>query len=266
MGRIKGFRLESVVPHGVGGPEAGAINLIYSILLKEFEQDFYRFFINQIGNDLNEFEMKGPGNKIYINIRYPGYHDFETKTVDEKNRIRLVIIHTALLRVAKFDKRLDIHKLELIRDKIIEMNFHFEFTIKKFVNTKNRGLIAKIVVIPQMDKFSYYVVIENGGTETGKLLIYEGGTSLYYFPMFFQKGQWISNNEIIITGKENIVETHVLINENRVEYVNLTPYEKPPLFELMKSDISKEDKKKASKDWHHSLPPHIDAALNYEAN
>lgn len=266
MGRIKSFRLGSVVAHGVGGPEAGAINLIYTLLLKEFEQDIYNFWINQIGNELDEFEMKSAGNNIHINIRYPAYDDFEEKNIDERNRIRLDIIHTALLRVAKFDKRLNINKLELIRHKVIEENFNFEFTIKKFVNTKNRNLVAKIVVNPQMYKFSYYVAIENRKTKPIKILIYEGGTDLFYFPKFFQKGKWISNNEIIITGTENIVETHVLINENRVEYVNLTPYEKPPLFELMKFGISKEEKEKVSKDWLHSLPPHIAAALNYEAN
>src|SRR5437667_12875436 len=103
------LRLNSVVPHGVGsGSESLALDLIYEFLLREFAQAIYRYIsINQIGSELNEFVMKEPGNKIHVNIRYPAHEDFESKSADEKNEIRLDIVHTALLRVAEYDKKLD---------------------------------------------------------------------------------------------------------------------------------------------------------------
>src|ERR1700683_733173 len=111
-----GVRLGSVVAHGVGGPEAAALDLIYFFLLQEFGQALYsHIIINQIGNNLDEFVMKEPGNKIHVNIRYPAYEDFEAKSKDEKNMIMLDVIHSALLRVADYDKKLDIIQLEGIR-------------------------------------------------------------------------------------------------------------------------------------------------------
>ena len=87
---IKGFRLGSIVAHGVGGLEAGAIDLIYAFMLHEFEQDFYSVMVNQIGagTDPDEIIIKGPGNNIHINIRYPVLDDFENRTIAEKNQYR----------------------------------------------------------------------------------------------------------------------------------------------------------------------------------
>jgi len=73
---------------------------------------------------------------------------------------------------------------------------------------------------------------------------------------------------LIITGKENVVETHILLNENKVEFLNLTPYEKPPIFEMMKAKAvkSKEESDKAYNDWIHSLPPSVAAIVTQEFN
>src|SRR5688572_4216824 len=94
------LRLGSVVAHGVGGPEAGAVDLIYLFLLMEYRQNIYRaIFINQIGDDLNEVIIK-QGKEIYVNVRHPAPVDFDLKSDEEKNRIRLDVIHTGLLRIA----------------------------------------------------------------------------------------------------------------------------------------------------------------------
>ncbi len=266
---IKGFRLISIVPYGVGGAEAGAINLIYAKLLYEFGQDFYQVKINQIGEGTkpDEIIIKGPGNKIHINIRYPAPEDFEARSVGEKNRYRLDVIHAALNRIADHDGKYNKSKLEEIRSKILLNDFSFQFNIKKFVSPRNKDLIAWIVVEPLMDRFLYFVVVEYQGKESNKILIYQSGTvDLYYFKMFFQKGKWKGENELVLTGKENVVETHVFIKENRVEYVNLTPYEKPPIFEMMKAGISKEEKEKAHQDWLHSLPPSHAAIITQALN
>jgi hypothetical protein len=262
----KGFRLISIVPHGVGGPEAGAISLIYAKLLHDFGQDFYNVKVNQIGegSDPDEIILKEPGNKIHINIRYAAPEDFETWLDVEKNRYRLDIVHAALNRIADYYGKYDKSKLEEIRNKILENDFAFCFHLKKFVYPKNKNLIAWIVVEPVMDRFLYYVVVEYNGHRTHKILIYQGTTDLYYFTMFFQKGKWKSENELVLTGKENVVQTHVFIKENRVEFVNLTPYEKPPIFEMMKADISEEEKEKAHQDWLHSMPPSHAAIIMQE--
>jgi len=122
------LKLNSVVDHGVGGDaEAGVFDLIYSFLLNECGQNFYSaIVVNQIGDDLNEIILR-EGKRIHINIRYPVYEDFESKQFNEKNRIRLDVIHTSLLKIAEYEKKLDPQKLETIRSKIIEQDFKFHF-------------------------------------------------------------------------------------------------------------------------------------------
>ena len=97
------FRLNSIAPGGVGGPEAGALDLIYSLLLQKFDSHVYsHIFINQIGDDLDEGIFRN-GKEIAINIKYP-VENFDEKFVKEKNIIRLEIIHMALLRIAEKEK------------------------------------------------------------------------------------------------------------------------------------------------------------------
>lgn len=53
---------------------------------------------------------------------------------------------------------------------------------------------------------------------------------------------WI--NEFLFKPKEEF-EIQILVDTCSYEVINLTNYEKPPIFELMKSDITKADKAKA---------------------
>lgn len=260
------LRLNSVVPHGVGsGSESLALDLIYEFLLYEFGQDVYRYIsINQIGSDLNEFVMKEPGNKIHVNIRYPVYEDFESKSVDEKNKIRLDVIHTALLRVVEYDERLVIEQLNAIRKKILDSNFSFYFVCRSYVNKVRPALIGKVIVQPAMDRFDYYVLIEENEREKCKLHIYNGRPGVHFTEFFFN-GKWKGENELIIWGKQKEVEIHVLVSECRAEFVNLTRYDNPPYFTVMRADISEEDREKARQDWQHSLPPAV-AAITRQAH
>jgi ribosomal protein L31E len=252
---IKSFRLNSVVPHGVGSnSETSAIEFIYAALLKKFGADAYGFSVVQIGSDLNEIILKETPNRVHINIRYPVDTNFENKTVQEKNLIRLEVIHAALLRFAEKDSKLDIKKLNLIKEDIIKNDFNYEFQLKQFTNRKNKDLVAKIILNPQIDKFVYHVSIENKGLEFLRLPLYNGLPGNEYFTKFFQKGRWKNEYEIIITGKDNIVETHILIDEKRIDFINLTDYENPPMFQLMKAGISKDEKEKTLNDWYDSLP------------
>lgn len=254
---IKGFRLGSIVPDGFGGPEAGAIAFIYAQLLHQAGQHKYAISINQIGLELDEFIHKGPGKKIHINIRYPVVNNFNNKSLEEKNRKRLDIIHDSMLRIAEEFSEYDVAKIEEIKKTILEKNFSFEFKVKSFQHPKNRDLVAKIVVKPQMLSFEYFAVIEQNGVETKRVAFYSGLTTFHYLTLFFQKAKWQGENQLILTGRENIVETHIRFDEDRIEYINLTPYPKPPLFELMKVGITHEEKERYAKNWKHSLPPHI---------
>lgn len=261
------LRLGSIVTHGVGGPECGAIELIYIYLLHEFGQDIYsRIGINQVGDDLEEFVMKESGNRIHVNIRFPVYEDFEAKSLDEKNKIRLDIIHTALLRIAEYDKKLEINRLDAIREKILIHNFSFEFIYKAYRHKNNPSLVSKIVIHPLMDKFIFYAVIENDGEIKCKQIIFTGIATFFYIDRYFFYVKWKSENELIIWGKEKTVETHFFIDTCTIDVINLTAYENPPYYTLMKVGISDENREKANKDWMHSLPPHIAAAIRKANN
>ncbi|GGB25358.1 hypothetical protein [Puia dinghuensis] len=261
------IRLGSVVEHGVGGPETGAINLIYTSMLNEFGQGCYRYIgINQIGEELNEFVMKEAAKTIYVNIRYPVYRDFESKSTGEKNRIRLDVIHAALVRIAEYDRKFDVQVLELIKEKILEKDFSFEFVCKSFVFKKKAGRIAKVVLQPEINKFNYYVVIEDAGKTIRRLLMYVGLTDTIYVSDLFSEGKWKSENEIVITGKLNEVEISVFVSEGEIRFKNLTSYAKPPYFEMMRADISEEDRAKAHQDWRHSLPPAVTAIIRKADN
>ena len=262
------LRLNSVVLHGVGsGPESGAIDLIYSFLFTEFEQDIYSYIsINQIGNDLREFVKREPGNKIHVNIRYPAYADFEIKSVAEKNLIRLDVIHTALLRVASQYGKLEIQKLEGIKEKIINNNFSFDFVCKAYPNKKNDNLVAKIIVHPEIDRFNYILLIEENQKVKCKMSLYCGLTNLFYYADLFSIVKWKSMNELVITGKEKEVEICITVNECKITFTNLTKYKKPPFFEIMRADISEADRQKARQDWLHSIPPSLRALITNKIN
>lgn len=261
------LRLNSVVPHGVGsGSESLALDLIYAFLLHEFGQDVYRYIsINQIGSDLNEFVMKEPGKKIHVNIRYPAHQDFEIKNIDEKNRIRLDVVHAALLRIADFDKKLAVEQLEAIRKKILANNFSFDFVCTSHVNKKASNLTAMIIVHPATDRFDYYVLVQEDKKVKCKLHIYRGRPGLLFTEFFFY-GKWKGKSELIIWGKEKEVEIHILIDECKADFVNLTRYPNPPYFTMMRADISDEDRAKAHQDWKHSLPPAIAAVIRQPNN
>jgi hypothetical protein len=261
------IRLNSVVLHGVGsGSESLALDLIYEFLLHEYGQDIYRYIgINQIGEDLDEFVIKEPGNKIHVNIRYPVYDDFELKSVDEKNKVRLDVIHSALLRVSEYDKELETSQLEAIRRLILQNNFSFAFVCKRYVKRNDPSIVGKILVRPEMYGFNFYVQIERDGEVKCDLPLYNGRPGVEC-DEFFYTGKWKGENELIILGKQKEVEIHVLVDKCKIEFVNLTRYSRPPYFTVMRADISEEERAKALRDWHHSLPLSVAAAIRKANN
>jgi hypothetical protein len=255
------LRLGSVVPDGVGGIEAGSIDLIYSFLLQEYKCDFYSYIhINQIGDDLEEVIIKD-GRAIYINIRYP-VNNFEKKSHDEKNLFRLEVVHTALMRIAEKDKKLDVSSLQNIKNHIIQQNFEFDLVYKQFPY-KGHDLKGIIIIHPRHDKFSFYFSAVKNDEILCKILLYEGVCSDYYVPAIFHNGKWKTENEFIIKDKNKELELHIFINQNSAQLVNLTQYKSPPFYEMMKAGGHNEG---SYKDWLHSLPPGAAGAISFEPN
>lgn len=257
------LRLGSVVPEGVGGPEAGSIDLIYSFLLQEYNCDFYEHIhINQIGDDLEEMIMK-VGKKIVTNIKYPS-KGFDSKSIKEKDLIRLEVVHLALLRIAEKEKKLDVDSLEKIKNRILEQDFEFDFVYKQYQDKKNEQ-VGKILITPYQDRFcfSFYKEKENDIQAQGKILLYEGKCTDFYIPAIFYSGKWKGSNEFIIKDKNKEIELHIFVTENRVDLINLTKYDKPPFFEMMKAGNTNED---VHKDWLHSLPPWASAIITNTPN
>jgi hypothetical protein len=253
MKKIHIINLGSVVPNGVGGADSGCIDLIYSFLLQEYKLDYYSYIkINQIGEELDEVIIK-EGKKIHINIKYPTRSDFNQLDSLERNKIRLDIIHLSLIRIAKYDSKLNISQLHTIKNKILQNKFSFYFTYIKNAFKKNPALTAEIVVHPEEKQFEFYCKISRNNQEICSLVIYRGLTVPIYFDFFFSKGKW-KHDRFIIFGKEKF-ETHVLFNECKLETKNHTAYKKHPLFELFRAGVSLEEKENAYNDWLHSLPP-----------
>lgn len=250
------LRLTSVVPHGAGtSAECTPLELIYSCLLEQYNQDIYkRVSINQIGDNLEEFVAKKQGNQIHINIRYPVYNDFETRSIFERNRIRIDLIHTALCRIAYDDKKLDEAKLTLIRNEILDKKFNFQFLIRIFENQKDKSLVAKLIVEPKFHQMNYYIVIEMDEKLKCKVHIYSGHPEVFFGEDFFKDGKWINENELVISGKKKEVTTTIIIDKCSMSVRNLTIHDIPPLYTMSKANVTKEEKEYAYNLWKDSLP------------
>lgn len=256
------IRIGSVVPNGVGGPNAGALDLIYSTLLKEYRQDRYNYIgINQIGDDLDEFIMKTGKNDIHINIRYPATKNFASKSTSEQNRIRLDVVHNALSKIAIREGKLDIDKLNQIREKILAHNFNFQILYKEHENKMDKSVSIRIIINPGVKVFKIYTLVIKNGKEKCKFLIYSGKPTDFYFDDLFFYGKWKSGNEFVISGKRSEMGIHIFIDECKIEFVNsISNTSQAPLFELFKSDA---DKTKSLVDYINSLNPTIATILKY---
>lgn len=252
------LRLNSVVPAGVGScSEAISMEVIYTYLLQKYEQNVYSVIsINQVGDDLDELILKEPGNKIHINIRYPADDNFDLKSEQEKNITRLAVIHTALLRIAASDKKLDPSKVEMIRGEILEKNFSFEFVRKLYPNKADDSIVGKVVFQPTMKECNYYFIVEKNGNQICRAHIYKSLPLIAYdYDNFFGMGKWKGVNEFILTGKLKEVETIIKIDTCSVEVINLTHFKMPPHYTLMQAGVLDSVRKMALKDFESLIPP-----------
>lgn len=257
------LHLDSVVPNGVGGPEAGMISLIYSFLLSECGLDFYKYIhINQIGDDLDEVIIN-KGKEVYINIRYPAHSDFNLKNAVEKNIIRLEIVHAALLRIAAKNDKINVDVLGAIKERIIKSNFLFEIIYNAYHNKKKENLIAKVIIQPASEKFNFYVTITDDQMEKCRILIYEGKPTDYYVDDLFYYGKWKNENEFILSGKQSEIEFHFFADKCIIELINKSENKNSaPVFNLYKTGAGEKD----LQDYINSLNPGIAAVIVQSQN
>lgn len=250
--------------HGVGSSaETAALELIYETLLQEHGQNKYRYIsIIQIGHDSDELVLK-IRNTIYCKVKYPVYEDFDIKSESEKNLNRLEVIHTALLRIADHDRKLDKMKLEQIKAEILAKDFYFEIA-RPFV-LKANDINMAVIIIPRMTSFDFYLSAKKDGTEICRVLVYKALPSLDCYNYFFKNGKWKNANEFVIWGSEKHLKTHFFLDTSNVVYEESPTSGAAPLFEMMRSDITKAKRDKIYEEWKQSLPPDQRAALDSTA-
>jgi hypothetical protein len=261
------LRLVSVVPHGVGGPEAGMINLIYTFLLQDMGMTAYNYIgINQIGIELDELILKEKNN-IHINIRYPSDPDFENKDSQQRNLIRLKVIHTALLRLADFENKLDKGVLEIIKQKVLESDFSFAFVFRIYSKRTQDGLGVQLLISPTPKCFNFILqFIDVTGKEKVSLLIYKGRTTTGYLSNFFKTGKWKSNQEFVLFGYGKDVQIKVFPDKGTVDVIYLSKFDKSAVFEMMRSALPKREEEEAYKNWIQSLPSNISKVIESTFN
>ena len=252
------IRLVSVISNGAGGPEAGAINMIYTYLLQEYKQDVYSYIrINQIGDDLEEFILK-EGKGVHINIRYP-VPGFKMMTISEQNLIRLDVVHEALVRIAERERKLDVEILNVIKNRILEQQFLFDFVYKSCINRVETERVGCVIVSPTTDRFDFSLSIIDKGIKICRVPIYSGKPTDYYFADLFSTCKWKGVNQFIVSGKRKEMEIRLNINEKSIEFVNTSGFKAgSPFFELMRAD---ENGEQAWQNYLDSLPPAYAAFL-----
>jgi len=257
------LRLGSVIEYGFG-PNTGAISFIYSQLLEEYNVGLHEnVLINHIGNDLQELIIK-QGKQIGINIRYRLPNNFNELDADKKNSVFTDIIHAALVRLAKDKPQINIAKLEAIRQKVLDKKFSFYFLYKTHPNKQYENLVAKVIINPELNKFNFFVSLEDRGIEKCRLLVYVGKPTDFYISDLFFHGKWKGRSEFVLNGKRSEIVIHIFLDECKIKFVNTSGDDaKAPLFELFKSDA---DKEKTLKDYIASLNPAIAAVITHTPN
>lgn len=238
------LRLGSIVEYEFG-PNTGAISLIYSHLLKKYDVDIDKdILVNHIGTELQE-QIVRHGNQLGINIRWTLPGDFRKLDSFNKNLVFMEIINEALLRLASERPQIDI-------------------IYKSFVNKLREGQIAHVLIHPELEKFNYYLSIEEDKIEKCRVMIYSGKTTAFYIPDLFSYGKWKGVEEFIVTGKRSEIEIHICLEGCKVTFINMSgDSAKAPLFELFKSET---DEKKSLQDYLYSLNPALSAIITQSLN
>lgn len=259
--KINLLRLGSVVPNGAGGPEAGAINLTYSLLLQGFGIDFYNHIaINQVGDDLDEI-VQMSGKSVYINIRYPAPPDFSILSESAQNVIRLNIIHGALMRLSEDGGKIDLETLDHIKARILAHNFNLELVYRVFVNKADERQVCKIIVVPGKSSFLFFASMHVRSEAKCVVPLFTGLPTPVYFDQFFSRCKWKADGTVLIHGSSK--ESAFLIDSKncKVNLLNLSNYDAPPSLEMMRGHVDDARKRATYKDWLHSLPPSLAALL-----
>ncbi|MET0466281.1 MAG: hypothetical protein ABW007_24190 [Chitinophagaceae bacterium] len=230
------LKLGSTIMHGVGGPQAGSIAIIYEFLLAQCHENHYSYIsVNQIDETLDEVIVKMNRNEIYVNVRYPADPGFENLESIVQQQTRLDIMHLGLSRIAEHERKLSLDNLNTINAMILKNKFHFEFTAKTFPHPNNPGLQAQLSIIPDLKKFDFFLSVLEDEKEKCRVHLYEGGTTTYYFGYFFSNAKWKGERELIISGSDKTIEIHILLDSCEVSFEPSTLPENAP-FEIFRAN------------------------------
>jgi|GEM_PF-1908861 len=235
-----------------------AIGMIYTFLLRKNHVTSYDFInIIEVGNELNEL-ISVDKREVHINIRYFIQGEYQSRSLEERNAIRLNSIHTAMLRLAEQDSRVDVDVLHLIRSEILEKNFLFYFEHKKWTRKLAPVMTASLLFCPKENKIDFFIILFSKGIEVCNKLVYSGRLGLDYLDTLFCHGKWSKENNFMLTGKSKEIEFIVFPEACKVAYVNHSNWPVPPTFDSLRSSISPalpEPKDEEYENWFYSLPP-----------
>ena len=266
--KIDIFRLISVDPRGIGNTGNGLLDFLYSYLLWQNGLGYYKYIrVNQIHQDqgIEEFVDMEEG-KVHINIIFNTDINFDALDDIEKNRIRLDIIHSGLLRLSDKDPNFSNKTLRKIRDEILQKEFNIEVECLIKESPYDNNLFCKILVNPLARCFDYYILLQKDDNVLCKIHFFRSNPLTYYFEVIFNKISWKTEGEVIIEGSENQMKMSLDVNNCKLDFQNLTIYPSPPLWEMANAEISEQEKRSAYQNWLDSLPPAFSAIIGQSEN
>ncbi len=263
MKRLDYLRLISIDPNGIGNEGNGMLDILYSYLLYENGLSFYKYIkINQIhqSQDIKEFVDFDKG-KVHVNIIHNTPSNFDYLDDISKNKIRLEVIHAGLLRISKEDERLQKDKLEKIREEILLKKNYFIIDGIVSVNPFDKNITCKILITPQAKYFIFSLDVKNKDSYLCKVDLYRSKPLVYYLDSFFSIIKWINKDELYVGGKAKQMSILLNLSNCDIQFKNLTQYNKPPLWEMGKTETNNTEKRVAYENWLDSLPPEYAAVI-----
>jgi hypothetical protein len=132
-------------------------------------------------------------------------------------------------------KIINLVEIREIISRIIEANFDFEFIIRSTLSpSKNR--LAKVVIKPGIDSFSYFVTVSEGANEVLRLLLLEGKPDTFFTYLLFSKIKFNQENEIIIQSKNGLITFTADVMQGEVNLINKSPSLVHDYYEVVKKD------------------------------
>lgn len=241
------IKLNSICKDGIGhSVGAELLPTLYEFLLHKEGQDYYKSItVLQISDTEEERVGEIPTRNGFVRIIRDTL-GFDLLDINEKNIVRLGILHEGLLRLANDYKKIDIGTLQRIKEKVLKNNFEFEFIFKSAKSVQN-NIVVDLSVAPGFESFKYYVTIRAHKEILCRQLIYVGLADFYYNKFVFNKIV-IKKEDVSIFDKDEHAEIKVNIKNCFIDVLNHSLYSNPPEYTFWRGDITKQQRDLALKD------------------